>query len=195
LHNKNIAVFFDRDGTINEEIDFVKNPDELRLIENAAKAIRKINSLGLKSIIVSNQSGIARGFFTETELKIINDRLVELLKKENAFLEHIYYCPHHPEGTVKEYSKNCDCRKPKTGLIEKAEKDYNLDLINSFMIGDMLRDLECGLNAGLKTILVRTGKGEETLRILPRYNYNIDYIAKDLIDAVNFIEKKITIKQ
>jgi D-glycero-D-manno-heptose 1,7-bisphosphate phosphatase len=185
----------DRDGTINEEVNFVKNPDELNLIYNAAIAVKKINSMGLKSIVISNQSGIARGFFSEAELKKINDRLIELLKNEEAFLDEIYYCPHHPEGVVKEFSINCECRKPKPGMIKKAESDFNLDLEHSFLVGDTLRDIECGLNAGLKTILVKTGYGKDTLETLIEKKHKIDYIAEDLKDAVDYIEKKINNNQ
>jgi histidinol phosphatase-like enzyme len=113
------------------------------------------------------------------------------LKKENAFLDRIYYCPHHPEGSIKEYAVACNCRKPKIGLIEKARNDYNLDIEKSFMIGDMMRDIECGLNAGLKTILVKTGYGKETLKILSDTNFKINYIAEDLKDAADYIEKNI----
>jgi D-glycero-D-manno-heptose 1,7-bisphosphate phosphatase len=191
LDKKNIAVFLDRDGTINEEVNFVKSVEELKLIPCAARAINRMNDLDLRTIVLSNQSGIARGFFTEKELNEINTRLLKLLKIENATIDSIYYCPHHPEGVVKEFAINCDCRKPKTGMILKAAKEFNINVEKSFVIGDMMRDLECGKNAGTKNILVLTGKGRETLNEIKTNSFQPDFIAHDLIDAVKYIENNI----
>jgi D-glycero-D-manno-heptose 1,7-bisphosphate phosphatase len=189
--SKNIAVFLDRDGTINEEVNFVKSVEELKLIPGASKAINRMNSLGLKTFILSNQSGIARGFFTEEELAVINAKLLELLSVENASIDSIYYCPHHPEGIIKEFAINCNCRKPKIGMVLAAAEKYDVDIKKSFVIGDMLRDLECGKNAGMKSILVLTGKGKETLNSLKTGSLQPDFIADDLIHALEYIEKNI----
>lgn len=198
LKNNNYCVkeqeycsFLDRDGTINEEVNFVKSVEELKLIPGAAQAIQRMNALGLNTFILSNQSGIARGLFTVEELNNINAKLLNLLITQNAKIDSIYYCPHHPEGTIKEFSVECDCRKPKTGMILRAEKEFNIDIEKSFVIGDMMRDLECGLNAGMKKILVLTGKGSETINEIKTSSIKPDFIAVDLNEAVTYIENNI----
>jgi D-glycero-D-manno-heptose 1,7-bisphosphate phosphatase len=149
-----------------------------------------LNKLGVKVIVISNQSGIARGLFTEETLRGIHSRLQDLLNHDNAFIDKIYYCPHHPEGLVKQYAIDCDCRKPKIGMILEAERDFNIDISRSFIIGDMPRDIECGVNAGLKTILVLTGNGNDSKNEISE-NLKIDYIAADLGDAASYIETTI----
>lgn len=163
LQNKQKAIFLDRDGTINVYKGFLTNPDDFELLPGAAEAIREINHSGYLAIVVSNQPVIARGDCTFEELQIIHDKMETLLGKEGAFVDAIYYCPHHPdkgfEGERPEYKMDCDCRKPKAGLLLQAAKEWNIDLAQSYMIGDSERDVETGRNAGCKhSILINNEK-------------------------------------
>ena len=154
LKNKQKAIFLDRDGTINKMVGFVTKPEQFELIEGAAEAIKTINKSGYLAIVVTNQSVIARGDCTFEELQTIHDKMETELGKVGAFVDAIYVCPHHTdkgfEGERPEYKCNCDCRKPKPGLLLKAAKDFNIDLSESYMIGDSHRDVEAGENAGVK---------------------------------------------
>ena len=154
LKNKQKAIFLDRDGTINKMVGFVTKPEQFKLIEGAAEAIKAINKSGYLAIVVTNQPVIARGDCTFEELQTIHDKMETELGKVGAFVDAIYVCPHHTdkgfEGERPEYKCNCDCRKPKPGLLLKAAKDFNIDLSESYMIGDSHRDVEAGENAGVK---------------------------------------------
>lgn len=158
LINKQKAIFLDRDGTVNEYVGFLRNIDEFKLIENTAEAIKKINSSEYLAIIVTNQPVIARGEVTYEELNQIHKKMETLLGQEGAYLDGIYYCPHHPkcgfEGEIKELKIECECRKPKPGMLMKAAKDFNVDLEKSWMIGDGENDVLAGKNAGCKTVLI-----------------------------------------
>ena len=154
------ACFFDRDGVIIEEADYISDPSLVRLCPFAADAIRAMHDAGRLVIVVSNQSGIARGYFTETDLRAVEARMNELLAEAGVKIDAAYYCFHHKKGIVPEYAIDCDCRKPKPGLLLRAAKDFDIDLAASFMIGDKESDLEAGLNAGCRGVaLVRTGHG------------------------------------
>ena len=174
LKNKQKAIFLDRDGTINKMVDFVTKPEQFELIEGAAEAIKAINKSGYLAIVVTNQPVIARGDCTFEELQTIHDKMETELGKVGAFVDAIYVCPHHTdkgfEGERPEYKCNCDCRKPKPGLLLQAAKDFNIDLSESYMIGDSHRDVEAGENAGvMKSIKVEENKENgllETLRQL-----------------------------
>ena len=159
----------------------------MRLIKGAGSAIRKLNQAGILTILVTNQSGPARGYYDEAWIGQLHKRLVELLDKENARLDAIYYCPHLKEGTVPEYSIDCDCRKPKTGMFEKAQRDWGIDLSASFMLGDKATDVEAGQNANCKTILLRTGYGQRVLNGEYQYVPSPDFIEDDIVDAINRI--------
>lgn len=154
LKNKQKAIFLDRDGTINKMVGFVTKPEQFELIEGAAEAIKAINKSGYLAIVVTNQPVIARGDCTFEELQTIHDKMETELGKVGAFVDAIYVCPHHTdkgfEGERPEYKCNCDCRKPKPGLLLHAAKDFNIDLSESYMIGDSHRDVEAGENAGVK---------------------------------------------
>lgn len=154
LKNKQKAIFLDRDGTINKMVGFVTKPEQFELIEDAAEAIKAINKSGYLAIVVTNQPVIARGDCTFEELQTIHDKMETELGKVGAFVDAIYVCPHHTdkgfEGERPEYKCNCDCRKPKPGLLLQAAKDFNIDLSESYMIGDSYRDVEAGENAGVK---------------------------------------------
>lgn len=158
LKNKQRAIFLDRDGTINKYVGFLRNIDELELIDGVAEAIRLINESGYLAIVVTNQPVIARGEVTENELDAIHNKMETLLGAEGAYLDGIYYCPHHPhkgyEGEVPELKIDCDCRKPKPGMLLKAAQDFNIDLSQSWMIGDGENDVKAGQNAGCRTALI-----------------------------------------
>jgi len=155
LHNKQKAIFLDRDGTINKYVGFLRNIDEFELIEGVSEAIKKINQSGYLAIVVTNQPVIARGEVTWDELHEIHRRMETLLGKDGAYIDGIYICPHHPdkgfEGERPEYKIDCDCRKPKPGLLLQAVKEFNIDLSQSIMIGDSDGDVEAGKNAGCKS--------------------------------------------
>ena len=185
---KRIAVFLDRDGTVSEEVSYISDPDMLRLIPRAAAAIRLINESGLLTVVVTNQSGIARGYFTEDILKEIHNRMELLLKGEGAHIDKIYYCPHHPEVGLPEYVLDCDCRKPGTGMIDAAAMDLNIDVGSSYVVGDKIIDIELAHKAGARGILVMTGYGREELKSLNSERRAWpDHIADDLYDAVKWI--------
>lgn len=158
LLNKQKAVFLDRDGTINKYCGFVTNPTQIELIDHVAEAIRKINESGYLAIVVSNQPVIARGDCTLDVLKQIHNMIETELGKQGAYLDDIFFCPHHPdkgfEGERIEYKIDCDCRKPKPGMLFSAAKKYNIDLSESYMVGDSYRDVEAGLNAGCRPIYI-----------------------------------------
>lgn len=163
LHNKQKAIFLDRDGTINRYVGYLTEPEQFELLPGAAEAIRRINNSGYLAIVVTNQPGIAQGRLTRQTLQIIHNKMETLLGQEGAFLNRIYYCPHHPdkgfEGEIPELKIDCSCRKPKTGMLQQAAKDFNIDLKASWMIGDSQRDIQTGQNAGCHTALV----GEKSL--------------------------------
>jgi len=173
-----IAVFLDRDGTICKDVHYTKDERQFELLPKVAEAIKLLNKAGLKVIVVTNQSGIARGFFTEEDLQRIHKRMLNELLKKGAKIDAIYYCPHHPND-------NCNCRKPKTGMLRRAAKDFDLDLKRCFMIGDRKVDVETGRNAGCISILISNSDTE------PDASLYADYVANDLHEAANFIIRKI----
>ncbi len=156
LRNKQKAVFLDRDGTINRYQGFITKPEDLKLMPGAARAIGKINESGYLAIVVSNQPVIARGDCTKEQLNEIHNKMETELGKEGAYIDDLYYCPHHPdkgfEGERPEYKRNCSCRKPKPGMLLQAAEKYNIDLTRSYMVGDSFRDIEAGLAAGCMAV-------------------------------------------
>jgi histidinol-phosphate phosphatase family protein len=184
MSEKCSAVFMDRDGTINEEVSFLSRMEQLQLYPQSGEAIRLINAAGMKAIVVSNQSGIARGYFTEDFVRRVHDRINELLGAEGARIDGFYVCPHHPIHGQGIYKQDCDCRKPKPGMLLQAAREMNIDLARSYMVGDMLRDVQTGKNAGAKGVLVKTGYGVNIVRTdMPAY------IAGDILEAVQWILK------
>ena len=179
LKHKQKAIFLDRDGTINKYVGFLKNIDDFELIDGVAPAIRKINESGYLAIVVTNQPVIARGEVSFEKLEEIHNKMETLLGKEGAYLDAIYYCPHHPhkgyEGERPELEIDCNCRKPKPGMLLKAAEDFNIDLSQSWMIGDGENDVRAGINAGCKTVLL--GNGDE--------NYGQTEIVKSLDEFVS----------
>jgi len=159
---KNKAVFLDRDGTIIEEANYLANPDGVRLIDDAAKGIKLLRDAGYLIIITSNQSGVARGYFSEQTLLKVNQRMQEHLQEEGTDYDGLYYCPHHKQGKVEAFALECDCRKPNPGMIHQANQDFELDLYQSWVVGDKLADVKFGLTVNCQTALVLTGYGQST---------------------------------
>ena len=151
------AVFLDRDGTLNEEVGYVNHLDRFILLPRVGEAIRLLNRHGLKTVVITNQSGVARGYFTESLIHRVHERMEDLLRREGAHLDGIYYCPHHPEVGKPPYRQKCRCRKPDTGLVDKAAKDLDIDCSKSYGIGDRGMDLEFAHRMGANGILVLTG--------------------------------------
>lgn len=171
LKNKQKAIFLDRDGTINKYVGFLRNINDFELIDGVAEAIRKINESGYLAVVATNQPVIARGEVSFEELEEIHNKMETLLGKEGAYLDAIYYCPHHPhkgyEGERPELKIDCDCRKPKPGMLLKAAADFNIDLSRSWMVGDGENDIQAGINAGCKTVLLSNGNESygQTVRV------------------------------
>ena len=181
LHVKQKAVFLDRDGTVNEYKGFVTRAEDLSLIEGSAQAVAKINDSGYLAVLVTNQPVIARGDCSLEELELIHDRLECLLGEQGAYLDAIYYCPHHPDGGFPgerpEYKIPCDCRKPNPGMILKAAEDFNIDLSQSYMVGDSIRDIKAGKAAGCKSALVRRPDSDVSPEVLSVYDSLLDFTA------------------
>lgn len=171
------AIFLDRDGTICEDASYLARVEDLRLFSFAAEAIRLLNECDFLVFLITNQSGIGRGYFDENTLQVIHKQLIKELDENNARLDAIYFCPHKPDD-------RCLCRKPQTGMIEQAAKDFPIDLQNSWMIGDKTIDVQTGFNAGTKTALVLTGYGGEEIE---KMKIKPDLIGENLLEAVKLI--------
>lgn len=188
MDRENIGVFMDRDGTVSKEIGYVNHADRYELLPRSADAIKMLNEKGIKAILATNQAGVARGYFPEKRIKEVHQKLQSLLAVENAYLDAIYYCKHHPEVGEGEYCQDCDCRKPKPGMLKQGAEEFDLDLSSSYMIGDKISDVEMAKRVDAKGILVLTGYG------LGVYEYEQDdwpvepdYIAEDLYEAIKWI--------
>ena len=153
------TIFLDRDGTINRESGYINHFSMFEFIPGAIDALKLFKKNGWQTVLITNQAGVARGYFTEEFLQNVHQQMQELLKKENAELDAIYYCPHHPDVGEFPFKKNCKCRKPKTGLIDQAVKDLKIEISESYMVGDKYNDVRLGKKLGLKTIFVLTGYG------------------------------------
>lgn len=174
IHKANFrrpAVFLDRDGVLTEETGYVVSVEKLRIFPYAAECIRKIHEKGYYAIVITNQSGIARGLFTEEKLQEMNRYL-----QRYTGVDAVFYCPHHPEGAVEEYRIKCNCRKPAIGMFQNACRRFDIDMANSYMVGDRAGDIIAGQNAGVKTILVESGYGTARLE----ENVMPDYVVGDL---------------
>jgi len=182
------VVFLDRDGTINEEVEYLRRIEDLRLIPGASSAIRALNQAGYKIFVVTNQSAIARGFLTEASLHEIHIELEKRLNAEGAFVDGWFYCPHHPSAGAGPYTVKCECRKPGTGMVEKALSQCEQEVRNKFVIGDTLADMQLAENAGAIPVLVKTGHGAQTLEAMKESALDkVAYVAADLLDAANWI--------
>ena len=172
------AVFLDRDGTLIEERDYLTSFNQVQLIEDAVESVHRINHTGLTPIVVTNQSAVGRGMLTAVALEAIHRLIDREFRLNGARIDAFYYCPHHPEAKLPEFRIDCDCRKPKPGMLVKAARDWNINLSRSFMIGDSSRDVEAGKAAGCRTILIGD---PSTCSHLP------DYSSNHLLDGVNWI--------
>jgi D-glycero-D-manno-heptose 1,7-bisphosphate phosphatase len=184
----NKAVFLDRDGTVTEEVGYLTDLEMLRLIPGAGPAIKTLNKAGFKVVLVTNQSGVARGYFPESLVQKAHDRLAEMLGREGAALDGIYYCPHHPTAGDSEYTMTCDCRKPGTGLLDKAAEDLAIDLSRSYVVGDKWSDIELAHRAGARAVLVKTGFAPgDPGNVRPEHVRDPDFTAHDLVEAAEWI--------
>lgn len=184
------AVFLDRDGTINEDPGYLGDPKQVKLFPYSGKALSILqNELKFKLIVVSNQSGIARGLITEEQVILVNNRVNELLSSENTKIDAFYYCPFHPDFSKPD---ECTCRKPSPEMVFKAARENDIDLGKSYLIGDAVSDIECGDNANLKTILVLTGYGKDSFSILQKENKIPTFVADNILDAAKIIKNDIS---
>jgi D-glycero-D-manno-heptose 1,7-bisphosphate phosphatase len=185
---KRKAVFIDRDGTISEEVGYVNHPSRFRLFPYAAPAIRLLNDNSWLAIVITNQAGVARGYFSEAMIQTIHDRLKQELANSGAKLDAIYCCVHHPSIGEPPYRLDCDCRKPKPGLIRRAAKELEIDLAASWMVGDRSSDIELARNAGINSAFVLSGYGRgEWEHQRNNWQHQPDLIAANLLEAVQTI--------
>jgi D-glycero-D-manno-heptose 1,7-bisphosphate phosphatase len=186
------AVFIDRDGTLTEEVGYVNHPSRLRLLPQSGVAVRRLNQAGIAVVVVTNQAGIARGYFSPEVLAAVNATLVSQLKDEGAHLDGVYVCPHHPTEGEAPYRLVCDCRKPKPGLLLRAASDLGLDLGRSTLVGDKGSDLVAARAVGARAVLVLTGYGlgewEYRRSALP---VQPDHVADDLLGAADWVIKEL----
>ncbi len=188
---KNKAVFIDRDGTLIKEAGYLSSLKRVHIYSKSIKALELLEKNRYIPVVISNQSGVARGYFIEDFVKKTHKYISGLLKKYGVKIKAFYYCPHHIRNVVvKRYYKNCDCRKPKTGMVMKAKNRFNIDLKKSFVIGDKLTDIQLAKNSGMKGILVLTGFGKEERKLIKKQKVKPDYTADDMLDAAEWIINK-----
>lgn len=182
------AVLLDRDGTLNEEVGYVNHLERFLLLPQVGQAIRLLNKHGFKAVVITNQSGVARGYFPESLIHQVHQKMQDLLKKEGARVDGIYYCPHHPDIGIPPYRQKCRCRKPATGLVEDAVEELNIDCLRSYVIGDRGVDIEFAARIGAKGILVLTGYGKGEWEYFGnQWKVKPDHVATDLYEAVQWI--------
>lgn len=199
MKTKNKAVFLDRDGTIVAGVPYLSSVDQLKLNSNAAEGIKKFNKMGYLAIVITNQSGVARGYFDEEKLKEINEEMKSQLFLEGAKIDAIYYCPHMPEEEITDGGQPCQCRKPKPQMILDAAKEYDIDLKKSLMVGDTPGDIIAGKTAGCKTALIEKDKefydvkrdiNQQSSINNQRFSVQPDYVVKDLLEAAGLLTGK-----
>ncbi len=182
------AVFIDRDGTLTEEVGYVNHPSRLRLLPRSAEAVRRLNAAGIAAVVATNQAGVARGYFSEEVLHVVNAALVAQLKDEGAHLDGVYVCMHHPAEGAPPYRRDCDCRKPKPGMLVRAAAELDLDLGRSVLVGDKPSDFVTARAVGARGVLVLTGYGlGEWEYRRDRFPLAPDHVAGDLLDAVEWV--------
>ena len=187
---KKKAVFLDRDGNINKDIGYPHSYHQIKIYPYSFEAVRKINQAGLAAVIITNQSGIGRGLIKESELQDIHEKMQAAFARQNAYFDGIYYCPHYLSSTIPEYNCDCTCRKPYPGMAQKAAGELHIDPTPSYMIGDKVEDIHFGLNIQATPVLVLTGYGQKSLLQLKDIGIIPAYVARDLLDAVNWVMKK-----
>lgn len=183
---KNKAVFLDRDGTINIDLGYIGNPELIELYPDVANGIKKLkDNFSFKVFVISNQSGVTRGLFSQSNVEKVNERINQILEKDNTKIDKFYYCPFHPDFDPVHLSK---CRKPSTEMVYQAQREFEIDLSKSFFIGDRSVDIECGINAGLKTILLKNTLSNEEINMLKNSQNSPNFIAANFENAVEYIE-------
>ena len=180
------AVFLDRDGTLVEEAGYLDRIERLVFFPYTVDAVRALNVAGFPVIVVSNQAGVARGIVREAFVSETHEHIAQRLAVGGARVDRFYYCPHHPDGTVEALRRQCDCRKPSTGMFTRAARDLDLDLASSFAVGDRWNDLLAGSAVGARTVLVRTGYGRAE-EAAPKQGFTADAIVDNVIEAVSWI--------
>ena len=183
------AVFLDKDGTLVEDIPYNVEPDLIQPVEGVWKSLRLLHDAGYQLVVVSNQSGVARGFFTEADLEPTEKWLTWIFTAAGASLAGFYYCPHHPQGKVIQYAVDCPCRKPKPGMLYQAAQDLDIDLAASWMVGDILNDIEAGNRAGCRTVLIHNN--HETEWDLSPWR-RPDFMVGDLVSAARLITGELS---
>ena len=182
------AVFIDRDGTISEEVGYINHPSRFRVFPYAAAAIKHLNDAGWLAIVVTNQAGVARGYFSEDMIQTVHGEMIMELENGGARLDAVYYCAHHPSVGEPPYRFDCDCRKPKPGLISRAARDFDIDLAGSWMVGDRYSDVELARNAGVQSMFVLSGYGRgEWEHQRSTWTEQPDLVAENLLEAVRVI--------
>lgn len=186
----NRAIFLDRDGTLNEDPGYLGDPDKVKLFPDVGKSLYRLKSeFDFFLIVISNQSGIARGLITKEQVDLVNKQINSLLMNDSVSIDAFYYCPYHPDINPPE---KLNCRKPSTSMVLNAVNDYQIVLSESYFVGDSVADIKCGNNAGVKTILVLTGNGRESLSILKKENNIPSFVANTFSNACNFIIKDLS---
>ena len=186
------AVFLDRDGTINEEYGYLNHVSRVRLLPGAGLAIARLNNAGLPVVVVSNQAGLAHGYFPEENLIQCEERLKDLLAQRGGHIDAFYYCPFHPQAKLEQYRQDSPLRKPRPGMLDKAAAEHDIDLSRSYLVGDRPSDMECARSRGLKALFVRTGYGEgEMVWHGDQWKVQPDVITATLNQAVTWILKDL----
>jgi len=185
------GVFLDRDGTISDEVGYINHIERLRIFPWAPEAVSKLNQTGRPVFVVTNQSGVARGYYSEGLIHRVHETMSAALARRGARIDEYYYCPHHPSGQVAAYKIDCQCRKPSTGMVTAAARKYHLDLASSYVVGDSYRDMQLGFNAGTRTILLMTGYGRGEYEYY-RHNWPRlpDHFAENLLEAAEIIQNE-----
>lgn len=182
------AIFMDRDGTILEEVGYVNHVDRVRLPERSIQAVLRANESGFQVVVVTNQAGVARGYFPETLIDDVHERVRAMLAERGARLDGIYYCAHHPEVGPAPYRRECDCRKPLPGMFLRASQEMGIDLATSYVVGDTIKDIEAGHRVGATTVLLLTGYGKGELELHSHgWKHHPHHVATDLLEAVEWI--------
>lgn len=192
MSNLRPAVFLDRDGTVNEQMGYINHISRFHLLPEAGRAIKLLNDHKIPVVVVSNQSGLARGYFPKELLNQVHEKMDLLLAQEGAHIDGLYYCPHHPEAKEMQYRIDCNCRKPKTGMLLQAADEMNLDLSLSFVVGDRWSDIKCADRAGCSSVLVLTGYGRGDYEYIgPDQDIQPSHVAENLFDSVKWILTKL----
>lgn len=187
-----VAVFIDRDGTLFKEVGYINHLSRVELLPRSAEAVRNLNEAGLKAVVVTNQAGVARGYFPESLVEAVHRKMHRLLAQEGARLDGVYYCPHHPEGLDSRYRRTCSCRKPAPGMLERASRELGIDLSRSYVVGDKITDIEMAHRVGARGVLVLTGYGRGQLELQGHlWRDGPEAVADDLLEAVLWIRAEL----